>query len=441
MTETKAQAELARVQRVVEALRQTGSVSGHRLAACPDVSDIDLRRLAKRAGDDPKLSGAAWNAIRLRRKAASGAVVEVAPDASPAEGTSGGDRLPVLRAGDAIVRRLDGDHVLVLGNTELGLQFGDHVRDLSPALARRATDAVGGLFAASATGLQAASAVQSISQAGAVFVVAKASRHLLAEPLAMTSEGALGWVRPGGSGIAHLRFARASTGLRTLSSITGLVFTLSVIAGQARMDRTLGQICLVLDDVKEMARDQQVTEISVAGQLIVKVLAAAEKSGELSPGLVEMLPSRQQLMENVDRSAREVARLQRRLDALPSKAGEKLKVLEATVPDMLLGLGLYAEAERTLSAAEALYRYDMSQRGDVAVPALTEIETEQRETRLIAGAKLAVDLEEALTFVEADPGAGWFSSSKRDRVRVLARQVRADLPTLGPRALAAEPAV
>ena len=435
MTETKTQRELARAQGVVEELRQTGSASGHRLAACPDLSDTDLRQLAKHAGDDQKLCGAAWNALRLRRKARSRTTAAVAPAAAD-KGTGEGGQLPRLRAGDAIVQPLDDDHVLMLGNTELGLRFGDHVRDLSPALTRRATDAVGDLFAASAAGLQAASAVQSINQAGAVFVVTKTSRHLLADPLAMTAEGALGWVRPGGSGIAHLRFTRASTGLRTLSSITGLVFTLSVIAGQARMDRTLSQICLVLDDVKEMARDQQVTEISVAGQLIFTVLRAAEMSGELSPGLVGMLPSRQQLMENVDRSAREVARLQRRLDALPSKAGEKLKVLQATVPDMLLGLGLYAEAERTLSAAEALYRYDMFQRGDVAVPALTELEAEQREARLAAGAKLALDLEDAMTAVEADPGGGWFSGSKLDRVRALARQVRADLPTLGPRAAA-----
>lgn len=427
MTETKVQAELAQAQRVVEELRQTGSANGHRLAACPDLSDSDLHLLARHAGDDQKLCAAAWNALRRRRKARSRTAVD--------EGTSEGDALPVPHADGAIVHRLDGDHVLVLGNTQLGLRFGAHVRDLSPALTRRATDAVGDVLASSAAGLQAASAVQSISQAGAVFVVTNASRPLLAHPLAMTAEGALGWVRPGGSGIAHLRFAQASTGLRTLSSITGLVFTLSVIAGQARMDRTLSQICLVLDDLKEMARDQQVTEISVAGELISTVLLAAEMSGELSPGLVDMLPSRQQLMENVDRSAREVARLQRRLDSLPSKAGEKLKVLQATVPDMLLGLGLYAEAERTLSAAEALFRYDMFQRGDAAVPALTKLETEQRKVRLAAGAKLALDLEDVMNSVEADPGGGWFSGSKRDQVRTLARQVRADLPTLGPRTL------
>lgn len=100
-----------------------------------------------------------------------------------------------------------------------------------------------------------------------------------------------------------------------------------------------------------------------------------------------------------------------------------------------IGLGLYAEAERLLSAAKALYRYDMFEQGDVAVTAVTEIEAEEREARLAAGAKLALDLEHAMRSVEAHAGGGWFSDSKRDRVRALARRVRADLPTLEQRAL------
>jgi hypothetical protein len=82
------------------------------------------------------------------------------------------------------------------------------------------------------------------------------SRPLLDFPLAMSDGKVLGWVRPGGTDIAQLRFDRVGTWLRTLSSVTGLVFTLAVIAGQTRTDATLAAICRVLDDVKEMRAER-----------------------------------------------------------------------------------------------------------------------------------------------------------------------------------------
>lgn len=186
-----------------------------------------------------------------------------------------------------------------------------------------------------------------------------------------------------------------------------------------------------------MARDQQISEVTVARQQVEKVLELAEETGALAPALVDELPDLDILRVQVDRCQRELNRAQQRLAKLPPKARGRLRELETLVPDALLVLALYGEAERTLSMAEAIRRFALSEQGDAAVPALTRHETAARRTRLATGTQLAAALDVAMAALEDDPGGGWFSGSAQKQVRQLARDVRADFATLEPPALEA----
>lgn len=424
MGQKKPIASTPRLKRVLHSLCADGPLSPKRLSACQELTDNDLQQISCNTGaGSANLRKSASKALQLRRAGHS-------VTASPAL-TRRDANMPDLRAGDALVQPINDDYVLVLGNVELGRQYGTHIADVSPQVAERALDAVGTMFAASNTALQVASGAQALQQAGALFQVTSATRPLLQFPQYGSAAGLLGQVRPGTSGIAHLRFERAGTGLRALTSVSALAFTAAVVAGQARTDRTLRAICTVLDDVKEHMRDEQISEVLVASQKVAKVLAAAEEAAELTPGLLAQLPDRERLEVNLDRAGREVQRLHSRLTkGLPSKAGDRLRVLESTTPDIMLALGIYAESERALSAVETLHRHALHEAGDAAAPVLERLESDARATRLALGDELAAGLDRALAGIHADPGGGWFSGGKREKVRALTRQVRSDLDTL-----------
>jgi hypothetical protein len=217
-----------------------------------------------------------------------------------------------------------------------------------------------------------------------------------------------------------------------LSSVSGLIFTLAVVAGQARTDRTLAAICNVVDDVKEIQRDKQLSEIEVAAAQVAKVFELAAAVGRLSPGLLAELPDMEKLRVHVNRSAREVSRCQFRLDNLPKHAGDRLKVLESTVPDVLLNLGMYSVAERTLSQAELVRRHGLWVAGDPVAGPLERFELNERQVRLKAGDRLGDNLDAVMAQLQDDPGSGWFAGRKKADVRNLATQVRSDLLTLAP---------
>lgn len=347
------------------------------------------------------------------------------------------ENLPELTPEDAVAMRLDEDKLLVLGNTDRAAALGTPLYTLTPELTRATAAELGTAFGAAASAaLHVASAVEGVRQAGLVFQVSKTSVAQFRRLEAVMSNGEMLGVLRGDARIQTLvRWNTAGTGLRSLASVSGIIFTACHIAGQAHMLKNLTALLGAVDDLKEMGRDEQLALVRVARCRMVKVVELAAELGELTPELAAELPDRHQLEVQLACAAEEVDRHNRRLRSLPSKAGDKLQVLQRTLPDVVRALSIYAETESALMLAEVLHRHVVAQSDEVTAAALERYELRQREDRVAAGIRLADGVNKALKAVEAEPGGGWFAGGKRKQVRMLSGQVRADLAALQVRPL------
>ncbi len=343
------------------------------------------------------------------------------------------DRLPELGPDDALVWHIAEDMVLVLGNINADLlaELGDPLYTLTPGITTATHAALGQAFGSATAVLHAASAIEGLQQRGLVFQVAKDSVPVFRRlPPAMSDGQMLGLLRDGKRFAAVIRWDTLGTGLRSLSSVSGLIYMACVVAGQAPMMRTLTSLGHTLDDLKGMVRDEQLAGLRVARARILKVVGLATELGELTPALAAELPDRQDLEVQLERAVREVARHHRRLQRLPAKAGERLRDLERTWPDVLFALAVYGEAELTLTAAEAVRRHEVAGTDERTAAALEREELRARAERVAIGADLAAEVDRALAAIETAPGGGLFARATKDKVRRLARQVRSELPLL-----------
>ena len=398
------------------------------LAEDDRLTDQDLNALARHEHGGQQVLEAVLEARRMRN------LLDLDPvDLLPVVVTP--QQLEPLGADDAVVQFLSDDVVLVIGNTALADSLGNRLQTLNPALTDRLLAELGPMLNGAGAGAQTVSAVSALREGAVLLKVAKESLPALQKYGAVMSDGKmLGVLRADGSrGFTHmLRFETAGGAnlLRTAGAMSGLVFTASVVAGQLHMQRTLQSICLAVDDLKARDREEQVAGVTVAQRKVMGVLQTALEVGELTPALMAQLPDIQRLEEQVERAGLELDRHRRTLSKLPSKASDRLNVLQQTVDDLLLALGLYREAERSLSVTLALAHHQAAEVGDRAAEALQRLEQRQRQQRLDSMTGLARELEKIMDGLEVDPGSAWFRQGRKEKVRLIARQVGSDLAAL-----------
>lgn len=398
--------------RLIQTFRDSGTLTPETLAR--EIAGKGLRQVQLASEtQDPELSRMVSEALKLQ----AGAALE------PTTGVHLGSQ-------DALVLKLDDDHMVVFGHqAAVARLVGRPVSALPESVGR-------GLLRALPAGsvLTSGLAVSELARGGQLYRQTAESLAKLGKLTQTSRGGDLIGVARGSSGkfTGVHGFEKAGSAMRTAGAATSLITLCMTVAGVAHVNRRLESVHHLVREHLLRDRDQRIAEITNSSGEIEDVVESLVANGEWTTAIWSRCPDLRRQRETVLRSEIEIARHVEELRVLPSKARAKAAQLVELIPDMLESIAIYQQAEQNLYAAEVLSHAGASTlKSDAGIAHLAAIDERKRQARIDAASGLAEELDGVVEGIEEQPGDGWFSGAQRAKVRSLLKQFREELDGLG----------
>lgn len=405
-------------------LDQSGSLTGPALLAFPRMTGSTLRgvcELARRDGRRRVLSAAlralesldTAEAVRSRRTRPA---AHVAVRTTPSR-TSGSDAVA-----EGYLFPLTGTLALAFGE---GLEaFGEPIPDAPGGLIRT----IGSLLQVGLTGSHAVAARQAFRQGGRlVELTENSARQLHDFGEALDRSGNMLLVVRGQDGrfADVLRGRRSTSTAAGVSSLHGLLVAAAVLASQHELHKSVHAVRRIVAGEAAARREDQLAAVLAMRVEMVDALIAALHDHRVT---LDLLPPRHLAYTALTSAHLEMERHLHTLEELPPRAGDRLAILQETLPDATLAITRYVCANETWALAQAMHVHHLRTEGRPSAAALRDHWSAESEHRQSLADELAARLDAELARLEANPGkAGWFGGRSVAEVRTLVRQTRATL--------------